>query len=254
MNFEKDFDTILEEILTDTQNQYPGADVSQGSPLFMLAVRLASACWGLYKYQSYIGKQIFPDTAATLELDRHAYCAGLSRNAGEADADLAARVLEKMRKPAAGGNADDYETWAAEVDGVAEAHCIPTPLGAGTVDVVIISAGDNPVPEQSLLDAVYLYINERRPVTAGNFRVVAVQVVEQDIEITVVGDINIIAVKANIKNYCGTLKCKDILFLSKISNLALELGADDAVVITPNANVTAMDYQVIRAGEITVNI
>ncbi|MCX5785659.1 MAG: baseplate J/gp47 family protein [Elusimicrobia bacterium] len=255
-DFEKDFETILEEILTDTRNQYPGADTSQGSPLFMMAVRLASATWGLHKKQSKIAEQIFPDTAIDLLVDRHAYCAGLSRAAGESTESLAARVLEKKRKPGAGGNKDDYETWATEVDGVAGAHCIPTPRGAGTVDVVVLaSAGDNPpVPAQPLLDAVYAHIDELRPVTAGDFTVLAVAVLSPAITMTISGSINADTLAANIKSYCDTLKCKDTLFLSQLVNLALELGANDAVVTAPIANVTATDYQVIRSGVITINV
>jgi len=254
MAFEKDFDSILQEILADTLNQFPGADVSQGSPAFMLAVRCASATWGLYKHQSGIAKQISPDSADSLQLDRHAYCAGLVRLAGETDAQLAARVLEKRRKPVAGGNKDDYETWAGEVDGVAGALTVPTPVGAGSAHVLVWTAEENPVPGAPLLAAVTAYIEARRPVTAGDWQALPPTLIAQPIELTVTGSGNSEALSAAIRAYCATLGCGEALYLSKLVQLGLDAGYDDAVVDAPVANVTATAYQIIRAGEITITV
>ncbi len=255
-DFEIDFDTILEEIIADTLTKYPGADVSFGSPTFMLAARLAAVCWGLHKKQSNIVNQIFVDTAITQLVDRHAYCAGLTRAAGENDASLAARVWAEKNKPAAGGNKDDFEAWASEVAGVSDAHCVPTPLGAGTVAVVVLAAAGDaaPVPDQDLLDAVTLNIEAKRCVTSGDFSVLPVQVVKPDISMTVTGSINTAALSASILAYCDGLHCKDTLILSQLVNLAVALGATDAVVTAPGANVVTTDYQVIRAGAIAINI
>lgn len=254
MAFEKDFDTILEEILADTRNQFPGADVGQGSALFVLAVRLASAEWGLRKYQEHIAAQIFPDTSDTLELDRHAYCAGLAREAGETDAALAVRVQERRREPLAGGNKDDYESWALEVDGVTGAHCVPIPLGAGTVHLLVWTSAENPTPDAPLLAAVTAYINARRPVTAGDWQALAPNLIAQDIEMTVTGVGNTEALAAAITAYCAALRCGETLHLSRLVTLALEAGYTDAVVSTPASNVTATDYQIIRAGDVDITV
>jgi uncharacterized phage protein gp47/JayE len=141
-NFQKDFDTLFATILTDWQNQYPDADMSKGSLIYMKSACLASALWGLYKYQDWIARQIFPDTAETAAMEHHAWVRGLSRNIGETDAELLARLLTYIRRPPAGGNQYDYIKWALEIDYVAKAWCFPLAQGLGTVDVVILADED----------------------------------------------------------------------------------------------------------------
>ncbi|PKN05563.1 MAG: hypothetical protein CVU74_01150 [Deltaproteobacteria bacterium HGW-Deltaproteobacteria-9] len=142
MDFQKDFDTLFAAILTDWQNQFPEADLSQGSLIYMKSACLASALWGLYKYQDWIAKQMFPDTAETAYLEHHGWVRGISRNVGETDADYLARILEYIRRPPAGGNQYDYIKWAKEIDGVAQAWCVPLGQGLGTVDVIILADVD----------------------------------------------------------------------------------------------------------------
>lgn len=139
MNFQQDFDTLLAAILTDWRNQYPDADLSQGSLIYMRSACLASALWGLYKYQDWIARQIFPDTADTAALEHHAWVRGLSKTSGETDAELLTRLLEYIRRPPAGGNQYDYEKWSLEIDNVAAAYVIPLGQGLGTVDVIILA-------------------------------------------------------------------------------------------------------------------
>jgi len=68
----KTYDDVLQEILTDYQNQIPGCDISEGSDIYIKAVALASAVWGLYSRQDYIKQQIFPDTSDSGNLQLHA--------------------------------------------------------------------------------------------------------------------------------------------------------------------------------------
>ncbi len=135
--FLEDFDSLLNAILTDYKNQFQGADTSQGSLIFIKSACLASALWGLYKYQDYIANQIFPDTADSASLDHHGYVYNLPRKYGEADADYLTRLLNRIQQPPAGGNANDYVQWALAVTNVEDAWCFPLAQGLGTVDVVI---------------------------------------------------------------------------------------------------------------------
>lgn len=142
MEFQKDFDELLDDILTDYKNQFPEADTSQGSLIYIKSACTASALWGLYKYQEYISKQIFPDTADTENLDHHAWVRGLTRNPDESDSELLARLLDYIRRPPAGGNQYDYVKWALEMSNVKAAYCFPLAQGLGTVDVVIVADKD----------------------------------------------------------------------------------------------------------------
>ena len=140
MTFQKEFDVLFAAMLTDWRNQFPEADLSAGSLLYMKSACLASALWGLYKYQDWIARQIFPDTAETPYLEHHAWVRGIARTIGETDATYLARLLEYIRRPPAGGNKYDYVKWALEVNNVARAWCIPIPAGIlGTVAVIILA-------------------------------------------------------------------------------------------------------------------
>ncbi|MGD0278337.1 MAG: baseplate J/gp47 family protein [Smithella sp.] len=142
MDFQKDFDTLFAAMLTDWQNQEPEADLSKGSLIYLKSACLASALWGIYKYQDWIVKQIFADTADTQYLELHGWTRGISRNIGESDADYLARILEYIRRPPAGGNQYDYIKWAKNINGVKNAWCIPLANGLGTVAVIILADSD----------------------------------------------------------------------------------------------------------------
>lgn len=172
-SFQKDFDTLFSAILTDWQNQFPDADLSKGSLIYMKSACLTSALWGLYKYQDWIARQIFPDTAETAALEHHAWVRGLSRTVGETDAELLARLLTYIRRPPAGGNQYDYVKWAKELDYVAEAWCFPLAQGLGTVDVVILADADttgSELPSSHILTGTATSVTEYKLIdSAANY-------------------------------------------------------------------------------------
>ena len=141
------FDDLLNDILTDYKNQSwkdangqsMQVDTSQGSLVYIKSACIASALWGLYKYQDYIANQIFPDTADSANLDHHGFIYNLPRKYSEDDADYLARVLARIQQPPAGGNANDYAEWALSITNVKAAWCFPLAQGLGTVDVVIMA-------------------------------------------------------------------------------------------------------------------
>jgi len=170
--FQKSFDELLDAILTDWRNQFPEADTSQGSLIFIRAACLASALWGIYKYQDWISAQIFPDTADTEQLEHHAWVRGLPRTAGETDAALLARLLNHIRRPPAGGNKNDYEQWALSVNYVAKAWCFPEGQGLGTVDIVILAdmGTGSEIPSSHARTGSTTSVSERKLVnSAANF-------------------------------------------------------------------------------------
>ncbi len=74
-----DFETIRAAILRDTQSLDPSADISHDSDHFVHASRLAACATGQYAHQAWVVRQIFPDTADTAYLERHAALRGLTR-------------------------------------------------------------------------------------------------------------------------------------------------------------------------------
>lgn len=398
MNLSREFDALLAAMLTDWQNQNPDADLSRGSLIYMKSACLASALWGIYKYQDWIARQIFPDTAETAYLEHHAWTRAITRLSGESDAALLARVLDDIRRPPAGGNQYDYIKWALEIDGVARAYCVPLAQGLGTVDVIIladvavtgseipsnsarigavtsvgacklndsggtfaadhaVAAGDvveNPLRgtrttvasvdsgtqltldadifayigepyiihcqtgtstsvsagqlvdsagdfedadytvapgdvvenvtdnleatvvsvdsgTQLTLDAdiftatgktyvvrglvgrVKAYIDQQRPVTASLVSVVGPTVVDQDVTMTITGTgLDLSAIADSIEAYLDTLTPGQTLYLAKLTQIAMDAGADNAVISAPAADVAATTYQMLRAGTVSV--
>lgn len=74
-----DFEQIRQAVLRDTQSLDPTADISPDSDHFVHASRLAACATGQYAHQAWIARQIFPDTADTAYLERHAALRGITR-------------------------------------------------------------------------------------------------------------------------------------------------------------------------------
>lgn len=101
--------------------------------------------------------------------------------AGGADQEtidqLRARVLQRIRQPPMGGDADDYVAWATSVPGVTRAWTSPLEMGVGTVtvrfmmDSLRVTTGGFPLPTD--VAVVQAFLNTKRPVTAIDVFVVA---------------------------------------------------------------------------------
>lgn len=108
------FDEIKEDILRDYRNLRPGADTSKGSVVNINASALASAIWGLYKNQKWLERNLVPDAPSREVLERWASVFAISTT-GLDDVQLVRVILDRFRRPAAGGNKYDLERWALEV-------------------------------------------------------------------------------------------------------------------------------------------
>jgi len=246
------FDELLNTLLTDYKNQFPDADTSQGSLIFIKSACYASALWGLYQYQEWIGRQMFPDTAEPEYMERHAWVRGVTRRAGETDAALLARLLDYIRRPPAGGNRYDYVKWALEVDGVGSAVCVPTGQGPGTVDVVITAYG-GAQPSEALLEAVYAHIIDLHPAASLLTRVLAPEIIIQDITLTIAAEgVDLAQAAQDITDFVESLPMGQSLYVSQLIALALGTAYGDVTVVSPAANVTATPYQMIRPGVVSV--
>ncbi|TWJ11168.1 baseplate J/gp47 family protein [Geobacter argillaceus] len=179
------YDELLNAILTDYINQFPGADSSKGSLIYVKSAAIASAFWGLYQHQRWIADQIFPDTAATENLEHHAWIRGITRKSGESDSALVARLLDYIRRPPAGGNKYDYVKWAMAITNVKAAYCIPSGQGVGSVDVVIVAdavATGSEIPSSHAMAGTATTITAGKLMdAAANFTAVANPVRKGDI-------------------------------------------------------------------------
>lgn len=86
----------------------------------------------------------------------------------ESDESLRARLLDRIRRPPHGGNADDYRRWALEVPEVTRAWVYPLYLGPGTVGVAFVMDGRaNIIPAPADVALVAARLDLFRPVTAA---------------------------------------------------------------------------------------
>jgi uncharacterized phage protein gp47/JayE len=95
----------------------------------------------------------------------------------ETDDELRARVLQRIREPPMGGDANDYVQWALSYPGVTRAWCAPQEMGIGTVSVRFLMddlrADNDGWPTGDDIQAVTDYLNSVRPVAIKDFFVMA---------------------------------------------------------------------------------
>ena len=77
----KDYRQIRADILRDIANQQPAAYIGEDSDFAVRANAVASSIEGLYEHQKWIVRQVFPDTADSDYLERHASLRGITRKA-----------------------------------------------------------------------------------------------------------------------------------------------------------------------------
>ena len=177
----------------------------------------------------------------------------------ESDSSLLERLLNKIRRPAAGGNRYDYKDWALEVDGVEQAYVYPLRRGLGTVDIAITA--DNGVPSDDTVRRAQEYIDQERPVTAKESKVVKPDVTKVNFNIQVkISGVALNDIKTAIRNaltdYFNGLIPGDDLIVSQCEAVVSDLiGVVDRRFVTPNANRKADVINKIewfRLGEISV--
>ncbi|HHK2215500.1 TPA: baseplate J/gp47 family protein [Pseudomonas aeruginosa] len=173
---------------------------------------------------------------------------------------LLARLLEIMRQPPAGGASYDYERWAKEVDGVADALILPGRRGGGTVDVVI--TGTTGVPSAEVIADCLSHIQDVCSVIADVWVYApTIRVVDALVQIDLASGYTLAEVQQAASDaytsLLGTLKPTDQLKRSQLEAMVSNLpGVADRVLVTPASNVDASTdpTQVgwIRPGAITV--
>lgn len=108
----------------------------------------------------------------------------------ETDDELRDRVLERIRNPPMGGDADDYVAWVKEVPGISRAWSFPLEMGIGTVTVRFMcdelrAIENQGFPLESDINTVTEWLNQKRPVAVKDFFVVSP--IKQEIEFTIKG-------------------------------------------------------------------
>ncbi|EEJ0780841.1 baseplate J/gp47 family protein [Salmonella enterica] len=188
----KDLATIRDDLLRDLKNQLPDADISEDSDFYARASSVASVAEGLYQHQSWIVRQIFPDTADSEYLLLHARTRGLSKRAATTAEGLAQITGTTGSKLSAGSSIqsdavscvtlDDITLTAstgtvrvrASLSGTAgnlsapvAAELVSAPAGINSrVTLQVLTGGTDEETDASLLERLLDLI--RRPPAGGN--------------------------------------------------------------------------------------
>lgn len=352
------FDDFRQQLLDEYRNKVPGADVSDDSEIYARA-SMGAAIGGLLMYGlRYIEDQVFPDSADTANLERHAGLYAITRKSAtaagagkfeltgvdttvvssgltlthedgtefvttsggtitggvlevdldavttgtvgnkvagdeltvqspptgvdstgdvtvdldggtddETDAELAARVLERMRQGNAGGTHTDYEQWALAIDGVVQAHTLEQRRGPGTVSVAVYSVdvdGNREPANSALRTAVYDAIELLRPVCV-DLDVPAVSEVTLDVTVDaleVEPGFDSAEVTTNVEEaieaYIFALETGATSYLTQLGRaIATVAGVRDYTLTTPVANTSptldSSTVEVLVPGTVTVN-
>jgi len=270
--FLKEFDDLLDQILVDYSNQDSAPDTTAGSITYIKAACLASCLWGIYRYQDYLAKQVFVDSADTDNLNHHGSIYGIARTPTDTDATYLQKILDYLRQPPAGGNKLDYENWAKAAPGATGADFD----GIITVDsATIITAADGLIPGnisitvmptdeialgttgmQDLVDNVYDYVEARRPVTANQMTVQQPTVTYLDIAITVTGPTGVtldtVLMTADVEAFVSSTIAGDPVYRSQLQSICIQDGALNAVVATPASDAISNKYVVYRIASCSV--
>lgn len=179
----------------------------------------------------------------------------------ESDSSLLERLLNRIRLPPAGGNKYDYKEWALNVDGVEAAFVYPLRRGLGTVDIAITS--NNDLPSDETVARTQAYIDEVRPVTARESKVIKPTARRTDFNIKVkLSGVDLVTIKAEIEsalgNYFNQLSPADSLIVSQCEAIVSDLiGVVDRRIISPNSNLqanTVPNVEWFRLGRVTVEL
>jgi len=264
MAFQRDFNELLNEILTAYKNNV-GGEITEGSVLFVKAACTASMLWGLYQTVARAADQIFVETADRQHLERHAAEYGIPTD-GRPDVEIVDDLLAAKRSKAAGGNRYDYAAWAREVtlydEHITDVQIIPLAQGEGTFDIVVVGSKNNGRASDDICVKIYDYIQARRPVGSGFSNGMRVCPAEPEwISVVISGsgaNWDQVATIAAITAYIGTLRPRETLYRSQITSIMHQYGAAAAQVISPGEDIpppeslAAGQYAMYRALDVTV--
>ncbi|OXM86455.1 baseplate J/gp47 family protein [Paenibacillus rigui] len=173
----------------------------------------------------------------------------------ETDEDLLNRYMERVRRPAASGNANQYRQWALEIAGISDAKVYPLWNGNGTVKIALLDSNKR-APLPSKVAQVNQYIASVAPVGAAITVVAATEV-----PIHVSGTYTLKPgatledarrqIAEGVANYLKTLAFSDaIVRYTQIANVVLDT---DAVVDYANLQVNSGTANLtIESGSVAV--
>jgi len=273
-SFLRQFDDIVNEILIDYINlDNPPPDTGRGSMPYIFANVMASQSYGLNAKLKFIANQIGPIPSTSTEfLDRYGSIYNLPRFVDESNGDYYNRIIARLQNPPAGGNENDYRTWALDqtsvfvIDGsntyfnkfvtVTDANPNPGNVRVSTIpnDESIIDVTVPVNNEELLRQATFDYIESLRPLGILPTTIVSAKPVVQDVSINVIPgpNFNLVNTQNGVAEYGLNLAPGESIFTSQLQCICIDNGAVSADVILPASDLTISVDLFFRFGTITI--
>lgn len=180
----------------------------------------------------------------------------------ESLASIDNRIRDRVQNPPHGGAAHDYVTWALEVAGVARAWAYPGEMGLGTVTVrfVVDDHATSIIPDAAMVQNVFDYIDNVRPVTAKQLYVVAPIAVPLDFTIQLTPNTATVqaAVQAELEDLIRREAVPEngngsgTILISHIREaISIAAGETDHALTAPAADVALTTGQITTMGNVT---
>lgn len=267
--YPKTLDEILNDILTDYSNLDSAPDVSNGGSPFIMGSVLGSAAWSIHKYIDYCMRQHFIHTCDTENLNKYGAEYDFPRDPNETDQNYTIRFLDFIRGAPAGGNANDFKTWALDRENPhltdvyynAFASVIHQADGVGTVgvytipnDETIVNDGNH---EDELLADTQAYLSEKIPLGTLGVTAYSSDPILVSVNVLVTPEdnetIDTTEIETEIKNMMNIKEPSESLYQSDISYVCRNFGGKVANVVLPSVfETTVLNAQHIRPGTIEV--
>lgn len=268
--FLRDFNTLIEDHLTDFDGQFEDIDQTQGGPAYLLATIMASPEWGLHKKLNWIARQLFVSSCDDDILPLHGAEYGMTKSESETYAAYRQRILDRKRNPVSALNLAAWEKWVRDttydhgtyVEAVKDVVIHEHARGMGTINIVVTSTrtaaqGGEEEATSELLEEITDVIEENRSPGIWDFEVYAAVKNEIDVTMTTTGDCDADKTETDIEAFMKTADIGRSLYLDQIRAIAIANGAETVSVSDPAGDVSISNgptvYERVWPGTIGVS-
>ncbi len=189
-------------------------------------------------------------------------CTNLTTFTGGSDQEddelLRSRILASYSALPNGVNVAYYQQEALEFEGVVAASVLPCERGVGTVDVVIAAEGG--VPDDSLIQALDDYFDERREIAVQVLvRAPDEKNIALSVQIAVASDYDQDAVKEvvvdTLRGWFGGTGLGRSVLLAQLSSLIFSCeGVSNCKILSPTADVSVSEDEIPLLSSLTVGV
>lgn len=259
---QKDFETIVAEMLADIAERMPTLEISESDPAYKIIEVLAYREMNLRAETQDAGEQNMLAYATGANLDQIGASFDCARKTNETDEEYRLRIPLSLEAISTAGPTNAYIYHALSVDGVKDASATSPEPGEVLVSIIAEATDENPqgTPDSDLIAAVTAALNDEdvRPLT-DSVTVQAAESVEYSISATLYflpgpdAETVMDAASEALDAYIASCrKIGTIVARSGIDKALHQTGVSHVEITLPAANVSPSDTQIAFCTGITL--